>query len=366
MRIAVDVRPLSVPITGIGQYTRQLLFELIVTSPADWHWYLYSDKPLLAVLGETENVTVRVGRFSSRFLSTVFAQIVFPIWSLRDKIDWFWSPRHHLPVWFPCKLRKLVSIHDMVWKKYPETMLGLNLFLERILMPLSLRSADLVISVSRSTATDLIQEYPSVEEKLSIISNAATAYPIATPAGGVEPFFLFVGTLEPRKNLMALLNAFKLLVDAGTTGYKLVIVGGQGWGDQELSSTVKGLALEPYVEIRGYVAVEKLHHLYQQAFALVMPSLYEGFGIPLLEAMQYGTPVITSNCASMPEVAGGGGLLVDPESAGEICAAMQTLITEPQLRQTLSESGIEQASRYSWKKSALTLIKLLNNDARPD
>jgi glycosyltransferase involved in cell wall biosynthesis len=358
MRIAVDARPLSVPITGIGQYTLQMLTEMIKQSPPDWQWLLYSDRPLLIDFSGHKKVQLRISGFSARFLSTIVAQVVYPVWARMDKVDLFWSPRHHLPRLFLHQLSKVVTIHDLVWMRYPETMLGLNRLLEKWLMPPSLRLADSVTSVSTATATDLRKEFPDTGNKLRTIPAAATFISENSNSLPEEPYFLFVGTLEPRKNLLTLLNAFSKLIALGVQSHKLLVAGGQGWGDDLLESRISDLGIESKVELCGYVSEQKLHHLYRHATGLLMPSFYEGFGLPLLEAMQYGTPVITSNCSSLPEVAGEGGILVNPESANEICEAMQRLIMEPDLRSQLSRKAVEQAGNYSWQKSAAMMLEL--------
>lgn len=360
MRIAVDARPLSVPITGIGQYTLQMLTELIKQSPADWQWFLYTDRPLLIDFTSHAKVSLRSSGFSARFLSTIVSQIAYPVWARIDEIDLFWSPRHHLPRFFLHRLSRVVTIHDLVWMRYPETMLGLNLLLEKLLMPTSLRLADKVASVSLATEADLRKEFPDTSNKLITIPAAATFISENNDCVPEEPFFLFVGTLEPRKNLLTLLDAFSMLMTRGVHSHKLLVAGGPGWGDETLESRISDLKIESKVELCGYISEQKLHQLYRHATGLLMPSLYEGFGMPLLEAMQYATPVITSNCSSLPEVAGEGGLLVNPESADEICEAMERLITEPDLRSQLSRNAVAQAGRYSWRTSAAKMLKLFS------
>jgi glycosyltransferase involved in cell wall biosynthesis len=353
MRIAVDARPLSVN-----------------QSPADWQWYLYSDRPLLIDFADHdfsghEKVRIRINGFSARFISTIVSQIVYPVWARMDKIDLFWSPRHHLPRLFMHPLKTMVTIHDLVWMRYPETMLKLNLLLEKWLMPVSLGRADRVASVSMATTADLRAEFPVAMNKLITIPGAATFVDEGSRSGPEEPFFLFVGTLEPRKNLLTLLQAFGRLMERGVHSHRLLIAGGSGWGGEILESRLSDLGIESNVELRGYVTEQELHYLYRHATGLLMPSLYEGFGLPLLEAMQYGTPVITSDCSSLPEVAGSGGIMVNPESADEICEAMQRLIAEPDLRSQLSRNAIEQAGRYSWQNSAAKMLEVFASLSTP-
>ena len=353
MRIAVDARPLSVPIVGIGRYTLNLLEQMLFQDEDDT-WYLYSDKPLIFEFGERKKVRVRTGRVKNRLMSLVWSQIVFSFWARKDRIDLFWSPRHHLPVLLPSEVKKVVSIHDLVWCYFPKTMMWQNRFLERLLMPISLKMADRIISVSKSTANDLTGNFRGIEHKINVIPEAASMMDNLDIDSTVDqPYLLFVGTLEPRKNLKRLLRAFRKVIDNGIREYALIIAGGQGWSRDSLESVVEDLSLEKSVKVLGYVEDKTLHSLYRNAYAVVLPSLYEGFGLPLLEAMQYGTPVISANVSSMPEIVGDAGILVDPLSVEEISAAMIKLLSDRVLREKLSERSIEQASRYSWKDSAM-------------
>lgn len=365
MRIAVDTRPLSGPIVGIGRYTVNML-EQMISEDEDNTWFLYSDKPLLFDLKVQHKVVVRTGQVKDRFMSFVWSQIVFSIWARIDKIELFWSPRHHLPLFLPRKVKKVVSIHDLVWCYFPNTMMWQNLLLERLLMPISIKMADKIISVSQSTAEDLKSKFMDLEDKILMIPEAAGKLEDhQSEVALASPYLLFVGTLEPRKNLKNLLQAFRKVVDEGMTDHSLIIAGGQGWRKESIEDVIKGLSLEESVQVLGYVEDKALHALYRNAYALVLPSLYEGFGLPLLEAMQYGTPVISSNVSAMPEIVGDAGILVDPQSVDELSGAIIELLSSERLRDKLSKRSVKQASKYSWEESALktlSLFQALNRD----
>ena len=205
MIIAIDARPLSRPLTGIGRYTYNLIKHLVELDSRHI-WHLYSDRPLTSHIPELPNVHIKTGNFKSDFVSTIFAQAIFPVWARKDNIDVFWSPRHHLPLLLPRKVKKIVTIHDIVWYRHPETMPTSRKWLERLLMPPSLAIADHIISVSDFTKLELSTALGIRADKVTVTPLAPTPLPVnkageLLPGDIKKPFYLFVGTLEPRKNL---------------------------------------------------------------------------------------------------------------------------------------------------------------------
>ncbi|WNZ54759.1 glycosyltransferase [Microbulbifer sp. MKSA007] len=225
-RIALDARPLSESTTGIGRYTRAL-FDRMCES--EHHWYLYSHKPLMGSFSSADNITVRCGSVRWGSLSSPFAQVVFPVWARLDRIDVFWSPRHHLPLFLPVRISKVVTIHDLVWQKFPQTMSRLGLQLERLLMPPSLRLADNVIAVSESTGEEILGSFSYCRDKVVVIPEAPF---LKSPCFRLRrgDYFLFVGTLEPRKNLQRLLEAYSQYTRIAKEALPLKLCGGKGWG----------------------------------------------------------------------------------------------------------------------------------------
>lgn len=361
MRIAVDARPLSVPTTGISRYTHELLARL--TACQRHEWFLYSYQPVTTLAAGADdthgraNLHLRHSQRTPRGMSTLFAQWVFPRWAQRDAVEVFWSPRHHLPLLLPPAIRQVVTIHDLVWREHPATMMRLNAALERHLMPRSIARADRILTVSQATADALRAAFPVADSAITVTPLAAFAGPRnadaapPSPMGG-RPYILFVGTLEPRKNLARALRAFASIVQQGITSHHFCLAGGGGWGRQDVASLARDLGIEDYVHALGRVTDEQLQSCYAHADILLMPSLYEGFGLPLLEAMCHGVPVITSNVASMPEVAGKGGLLVDPLSEQAIAAALVQLTQDRPLHRRKSEQAVLQAGQFSWERCA--------------
>ena len=367
MRIAVDARPLAHPHTGIGRYTEALLRRMVGSGH---QWFLYSDRGLLLRFDFDDHVQLRTaGAGPGSPFSLLYSQLVFPRWARGDCVDLFWSPRHHLPLRLPGKVAGVVTIHDLVWKRFPETMMKSNLWLERMLMGPSLHSARRVICVSDFTAKELSREYPKLSAVCRVVHEAAeTVVKPDEQAAPVpeQPFLLFVGTLEPRKNLPRLLRAFARLVRTTDLPHQLLVVGARGWAGEDLDSLARQLDIAARVKLRGRLSDAELRALYQSTVALVMPSLYEGFGLPVLEAMQYGAPVIVSKAGALPEVAGEGGLLVDPLSEDSIFRQMLRLCSDRQLRATLSDRARQQAQRFSWDKAAQQTLAVLEEACSGD
>ncbi|WP_299586437.1 glycosyltransferase family 1 protein [uncultured Microbulbifer sp.] len=362
-KIAVDARPLSIPTTGIGRYTRAILERMIVS---EHEWYLYSHQPLLVDLQSLPNVTVRSGNVRRGSLSSFFAQAVFPFWAWRDSADLFWSPRHHLPLCLGSSVSKVLTVHDLVWQRFPETMPRLGLQLERMLMPPAVKLADSVIAVSRSTASELRQSFPACAEKIVTIYEAPFLEVADTPSPLGE-YFLFVGTIEPRKNLKRLLDAYSSYRKEIAGPLPLKICGGKGWGLPELQGKIRELGLEESIELLGYVADDQLPKLYREARALLIPSLYEGFGLPIVEAYSQGTPVLTANLGAMAEVAGDAALTVNPASTTEIARALTLLTQDREKVSELQLRALQRAEKFSWDKAAaetLSLVESILNRAR--
>jgi len=257
------------------------------------------------------------------------------------------------------KYKKIITICDVTPILFPETHGRMNVWHHRFILPSILKEADHVITISEASKRDIIRCYKIPEEKITVTLLAAgrefQPAPLGIPGDAVanlpRPYILNVGTLEPRKNLEGLIRAFAAAKRKGLQ-HKLVITGARGWGKSPLTALIRDFALENAVIFTGFIDDNNLPHLYKGADFFVYPSLYEGFGLPILEAMGCGTPVITSNVSSMPEVAGDAALLVDPRSESELSAAMLRLAGDRGLRSVMSERGIIQAARFNWKLTA--------------
>lgn len=354
-RIGVDARPLSVSLSGIGRYTFEILQRL---ADSQHTFYLYSDKPIPAKHMPSASCVCREGTVTGAALSTLFAQVYFPIWARRDRLDLFWSPRHHLPLMM-AGVPSVLTVHDLVWKKVPETMRKGGRFIEALLMPLSLRKSSKIISVSEATRRDLQEQFQIELDKVSVIYEASC---LSGSHKGVAqpPYILFVGTLEPRKNLLTLLKAFAQFVKRHHTHHRLVLAGQPGWMRESLDNILNELGVCDKVEVSGYVDDQRLEQLYGQASVLAMPSLYEGFGLPLVEAMAFSVPLITANISSMPEIAGDAAVLVDALNEGSVLQALERVLLNEDEWQRLSAESSKRSEFFSWNKAAVETMQVLN------
>ena len=363
-RVGVDASLLSEQVTGIGRYTYEILSRLV---PMGHEWFLYSHRPLVVGNWDFDNVHLRTGNFPKRLLRMLWLQSVMPFQASRDRVDLFWSPAHRLPTLLPARIARVVTIHDLVWKHAGETMRPMSRWLDATLMPEAVRLADRIITVSSHTATDLLREMPNAQGKVhsiplgvSSLAPAASRESLAS-LGLVEPYFLFVGTLEPRKNLARLLEAFSHLPANLRYSAVLAIAGGNGWGGLDVATIARKYGVQDRVRVLGYVGDEQLATLYTHALFLAMPSLYEGFGLPLIEAMSRGTPVLTSNCASMPEIAGDAGILVAPNDVGSIAQGLLELLSNDVQRVVLASRAIVNSKHFSWARAAENTMKTFDD-----
>lgn len=293
-------------------------------------------------------------------LSSLFVQA--PVWAHRDRPALYWAPAHRLPLHLPAATRCVVTIHDLCWRSAPETMRQTTRLFDRGFMRRSVQRADAVVTVSKSTADEVCAVYPSAAHKVVTIPSAASITPSTVDLAAVDPrltsgrFLLFVGTIEPRKNLHRLLSAHALFFATHTI--PLVLVGDEGWHDASIQSAISKAEGEGRIIRVGRISDMALGALYEHAICLVYPSLYEGFGLPLLEAMSVGTPVITSNQGACAEVAADAGLLVDPTSVQAIAAAMVAIVTDPTLRGRLSQRAVAVAGQYDWEQTARRMMNV--------
>lgn len=342
-------------ITGIGRYTSEIIRKLV---HSDSEFFLYAPKPPATDEWVAANVTVRSSDFKSRAGKILWSQTQLPYYAGKDHLDIFWGPTHRLPRLLSNKIARVVTIHDLVWKHAGETMRPLNQLTERVLMPDAIRLADRILADSHSTADAIISEFPWAQDRVRVVHLGATSLPqpngieVLDALGIDRPYFLFVGTLEPRKNLRRLLEAYASLDPIVRKQTLLVIAGGKGWGNEDMVSLVHSLDLTDSVRLMGYVNEEQLATLYAHARFLAMPSLYEGFGLPLVEAMSFGVPVLTSSCSSLPEVAGDAGMLVDPYNTNSIATGLLQMLKDDEFRNELAARSRLNASRFSWEKAA--------------
>jgi len=264
-------------------------------------------------------------------------------------VPWVAAPPHG-------RVPLVVTVLDLVFLLFPEYLNRKTRWMARMGLHRARRQASAFISISQHTADDLMRLTGLPNQKIHVIPLAAEAYFRPVPDAQIRerykldaPFVLYVGTLEPRKNLITLVRAFAAL---DYPGLKLVLAGKKGWMCQDLFTAVEKLGLTERVVFTGFVPDADLPALFSAAQVFAYPSLYEGFGLPVLEAMQCGTPVITTNVSSLPEMAGDAALLVAPDDVRGLTNALRRVLMEPGLREELRGRGLERSRCFSWRKTA--------------
>jgi glycosyltransferase involved in cell wall biosynthesis len=261
---------------------------------------------------------------------------------------------------YPCRHSlKVMSIYDLTCIKYPDLVTSVvRTYDQRIKQ--CLQWTDLVITISESSKRDIVEflEVPSEKIWVTPLASRYQASDISQETGqrpaalGDSPYILFVSTLEPRKNVVNLIRAFELLKTRKEIDHKLVLVGKKGWRFEPIFQAIRDSAWKADIYHLGYLSDAEVAATYRHADVFAYPSVYEGFGLPVLEAMTWGCPVVTSNTSSLPEVAGDAAMLVDPDDTEALAEALNQVIGDPALRNTLVERGYQQAAKFSWTRTA--------------
>lgn len=347
--LLVDGKNLIQEPSGIGRY-----IEFMINSLTNGPFRILLAVPGIIDAGYNISPGIKVVTKQSLLIP------IFLRWNLFDlpkliadhNVDVIWGPAHRLPLNLNRQIHCILTIHDMVWKKHSNSMRWRGLAAEWLLMPLALRRADKIVCVSHSTQRDVLSYDHTLAEKSVVIPCGGAALkknsqePISNLDG--KHFILFVGTVEPRKNIDRLCKAFLSLSSEKKKLYKLVIAGRQGWNNVKVPISDNILFVEN-------PSSGQLNWLYKNCLFFAFPSLYEGFGIPLREAQLFGKSLLTSNCSSMPEVAGDSALYIDPKDVDAIKAGMVRLIDDKNLRKTLEKKSVNFAQSFSWDKAAYQL-----------
>jgi len=367
MRIGIDAGPLTLKPTGVGQYTRGCLEAILPILAADESLHALStglapmDAALLARLRAHRHL-----RVPTRAMYGVWNALRWPrVDRLLGGVDVYHATNYFLP---PVqRARTVLTIYDLTFLRAPQWCSP------KIVGPFSrhvrrfAHAADALLTCSEASKTDIVELLQIAPEKVTVaygavdIEEAAPARAAARDLVAKHyalqgPFVLFVSTLEPRKNVEGLLAAFAAI--AAELPHRLVLVGGEGWNPEPVAATIARYGLEDRVTRPGYVPRAHLPAFYAAADAFALPSHYEGFGIPVLEAMHFGCPVVTTNRASLAEVAGDAAVLVDPDAPESIAGGLRRVLTEPGLAEALRARGRAQATRFTWHDCAVETLGL--------
>lgn len=365
MRIAFDGTTLAPGRTGVGYYSEYLLQHLAreVEASGD-ELIVISNQPIETSEPLPRHVKVHHrGHFPLRvaWMQMLAGRVLNDI---RADVAHFTNGMIPLGT----SAARVVTVHDMSLKLYPECHPMRRRLINRPLSTLALNVADAVVTVSQSARRDLLTFHNLPEDRVSVMHEAAgpafTVIDDKVRRGRVrmryalpERFILYVGAIEPRKNLPRLVEAFARARRQGME-LELVCVGPYGWSSRDLYEHVDRLGLRDTVHFTGYVPAEDLPVIYNVAEFFVFPSIYEGFGLPVVEAMACGTPVITSCTSSLDEIAAGAALTVDPYEVDALSAAIVKLASDEALRRELSQLGVRRAREFSWSRAAKEMLAL--------
>ncbi len=380
MKISIDIQPLfSGNRTGIGFYQTEMIRAMLrAGSGEEYKLNFFSLRNTGEKLKTAENIFGKgaeadvCGWFSSALAKKIWLLLPLP-YSL------FFPKRTDVSCFFNFTVppfargKKVVVIYDTVIRDFPETMSFKTKLVLSAELKRSIKRADKIVTISEFSKSRIMLHYGVSGDKIAVVPCGIRSDLFNPSYSGEQvseakkrynitgEYLLYLGTLEPRKNIERLVESYARLRSEKPDCPALVIAGGKGWLYDPIFERVKSLGVEDSVIFTGYVRDEDVPPLMKGALCFCFPSLYEGFGMPPLEAMACGTPVITSDCSSLPEVVGNAAVTVDPYSVDELYGALKRVTEDPSLREELSRRGIERSGKFSWEKSAGIFLDTIKN-----
>jgi len=368
MKIVINALGPSKIKAGIGNYLTNLISELSIIDKSN-NYIIFASSENKAYY-ETDNGYFQVidigfmGR--NKFLRIMWEQLILPFKLKSLKADILFSPGFVCPFIKPIKY--VTVIHDMTFFSHPQV----HTFFKKIYFPFmikqSLKKSEKIISVSYNTKKEILK-YSNIQENKVIVTHlSANKFPqnrindenelLAKKYNIETEYLLFVGMIEPRKNISLIIEALDKISDKQI---KLVVVGEKGWMINNLFEMIKSRGIEDRIIFTGFIDDKELEIFYKNAKIFLYPSFYEGFGIPILEAMSAGCPVITSNISSLPEVAGNAAILINPQKPNELTDSINRVLDNSELRTDLITKGFENAKKFSWIKTAKQTLEVFEN-----
>lgn len=369
MPIYIDISAAVHAKAGIGRYAQSLAEALIRHEPGCFALFYnrLKDSRQPAGLESVPYQTVHAGYKPWRMAVWLGQLTGIGFNRLVPDATLFHATEHLLP---PLRnVPTVLTVHDMIFKLFPEHQKRLNYWYLNATMPLYCRRADAIITVSKSSKRDIVTHYGLDAAKVTVVYEAAAPEFAPAPLAAVEDvrrrygvseqFMIHVGTIEPRKNLTRLVEALHSLRGRGLS-IPLLVVGGKGWLHDEFFRRLEDLGMRDLVKFPGYVPSEDLPLLYNAATLTVMPSVYEGFGLPVLESMACGTPVVASRASSLPEVGGSAACYLDPYDVEGMAEIIHDVWLDADLRVHMREQGLVQAASFSWERAAEETLQVYN------
>ena len=374
MRIAVNTRfLLHDKLEGVGIVTDEVMKRMAQSHPEDQFDY-YFDRKYHQQFVQSPNIHPHVFFPVTRLPFLLRWWLNQPVRKdiTKNKADVFFSPDGFIPLGM--SVPKVSMFHDVAYFRYPEYLQPRirNFYAKWI--PRFMAYTDHIITVSEFSKKEIIEAYNVRPEKISVVYNGITdSY---QPIGDVQkeevrkkytqgrPYFLYLGAIHPRKNVLTLIKAFNQFKSSGTSDVQLIIAGRKAWHTEDVFRAIEQSPFKNEIHLPGYVPTSNAVSLVASAEAMIYPSLYEGFGLPLVEAMACGVPVICSNVSSLPEVAGNAALLFDPMDVDQLSRHMRSITKDIQLREILIHQGNERSKDFSWDKAAENIYEILKSVAK--
>ncbi len=370
MKIGINAHALGTKVGGDETYIRNVIRGLVTTYPND-DYNLFFTPPVPEDSIPPEAMSLRrivVGPLNP-FIRTA---VTFPLAAARADLDVLHVQYIAPPI---CPVPFVVSVHDIAYERYPQFFTPHDVQQLRVSIPLSIRGASAVLTLSEYSKQDIIRRYKTPEDKIvvapcaadpmyTVLHDDARLDAIREQYNTGDAFILSVGNLQPRKNLRTLIDAYVRLRRAGATTAKLVLVGKAAWLTDDIFTAARKSGYADDLVFTGYVPDDDLVALYNAATVFVYPSVFEGFGLPPLEAMACGTPVVCGNRSALPETVGAAALMVDPEDAEAMATAIARVLNDEATARMLRQRGPEQAARFSWDATARIIHDVYRSVAR--
>lgn len=370
MHIAIDGR-MGHTRVGMGVYVRGIVSNLGKIDKENEYFIILNK-------GKDDNFVPLQDNFHKIFTDITYSdylrrdlweQVYLPYLLNKNRIDIYHGTNYSLPLF--ANVKKVLTIFDMISFLSPRWYKPLSRYRVQKLIHLSSRTADKIITGSENSKKDIIRIlgipeekikviYIGIEEEYKIINDESKLNFVKAKYGISKKFILHVGSMNPRKNISRLIEAYSMLPFELLDEYQLVLAGGKGWRSYEIFDKISKMGLNDQVVVTGFVEDDDLPLLMNAADLLVFPSLYEGFGIPPLEAMACGTPVVASNTSSIPEVVGNAALLFDPYNVEEMSSSIYKVLTDEKLKNDLIQKGLEHVKLFSWDKAVKETLKVYN------
>lgn len=368
LTIGVDANEANViDRVGISEYAYQILtklYQLRKNEEFSHSFIIYLKSKPLDVMPKTTSWW----KYKIVKPSKFWTQVGLPVnLFLQNNADVFLTLTHYAPRFSP--IPTIVSVMDLSFLHFPSTFKKDDLYQLKNWTKYSVLNSKKVITISQSSKDDIIKFYKVPESKVQVVHlglkeiNMESSSKSLREFGINQKFILFVGTLQPRKNIVSLIKAYAILPQALKDSHQLVIVGKKGWLYDEILSAPAKFGVEERTLFLDYVTDQDLPNFYKSAEVFVLPSLYEGFGLPILEAMRYGCPVLTSNVSSLPEAGGEAALYFDPEDIEDISEKLAKVLQDSELRSKMKEKGLVHYKKFTWDKAAKEVLKAVESVA---